>query len=311
MDIEYLRDFLALARDMNFTRTAGRLNISQPALSKRIAAVEREFGVRVFDRSNLGTSLTPAGRMMLEEAQAIVEAYDSGRERMRAYAASAPMRLRLLLFRGYKPTDDLLVTVLERFRREGRVIEVDAADVVKPPLEQIRKGEADMGLLVHPKAADLTGLVSVPLVTEPLVAVVHRDHPLAAKDVLDVSDLDGNVVWTIREGGSLQFALEVEETIAALGGHPNFVARPWANGQSSYTAIAFVDSGIHVTFGSVAKFSMPITSTDHKVLRFSDERMATTVSAVWRADDPNPACNLLASAMCDVVNRTDMSAYWR
>lgn len=311
MDVEYLREFVELAKDASFTRTAGRLGMAQSTLSKHIAAVEAEFGVHAFERSNLRTVLTPAGRLLFEEAQGVVSSYDAARARLAAYRKADPLHLRLELFQGYKPTDDLLATAGEEFRRTGRVVEIEAVDIVKPPLEELRGGNVDVGLLVHPDNADLTGLASVPLVTEPLVAVVSTDHPLSGRDTVRAADLSGNVVWTIQEEGSRQFARQVELMLLARGASPRFMTVPWQNAQSSYTSIAFVDSGVYVTFASVAKFSMPITSTRHKVLRFAEEDdMHITVSAVWRTDDPNPACRLVVDTMRSIVARTDMSAYW-
>ncbi len=248
---------------------------------------------------------------MFDEAQNIVAAFDAAHARMASYRSATPLHVRLELFQGYKPTDDLLATVSEELRRMGRVVEIEAVDIVKPPLEELRCGHADLGLLVYPDNANLDGLTSVPLVTEPLVAVVSTEHQLSKRDVIRVEGLSGNVVWTIQEEGSRQFACRVEQILLEHGARPRFMTVPWQNAQSSYTSIAFVDSGVYVTFASVAKFSMPVTSTRHKVLRFAEEDdMLITVSAVWRSDDPNPACRLVVDTMLAIVAHTDMSAYW-
>jgi len=311
LDIEYLREFVELANDASFTRTANRFGMSQPTLSKHIAALEKEFGIRVFERSNLRTVLTPAGKLLLDDAQAVLSSYDAARDHMDSYRKSRPYKLKLELFKGYKPTDDLLATAEEEFRRNGITIEIEAVDIIKPPLEEIRQGNVDVGLLVHPNAADLTGLESVPVVIEPLVAVVSRDHPLAEKDIIEATDLSGNVVWTIEQEGSVQFARRYEEILLAHGAQPRFMPTPWQNGQSSYTRIAFVDSGVFVTFASVAKYSMPVTATRHKVLRFSQDDMNIAVSAVWRKDDTNPAPEMFVNMLLHIVNSVDMSAYWK
>lgn len=311
METEHLREFLELAKDGSFTKTAARLNLAQSTLSKHVAALEDYFGVRVFERNNLRTALTPAGRLLLDDAQEVLGALESARQHLEDYRHSAPLALRLELFRGYKPTDDLVVTAQEELRRDGRSIEIESVDIVKPPLEQLRDDEVDLGLFVYPEGVDLTGLVAVPLVTEPLVAVVSRDHPLAARDVIRAADLTGNVVWTIQEEGSVQFARRVEQLLLGHGAQPRFVPVPWQNGQNSYTRIAFVDSGVFVHFASVAKYSMPVTSNRHKVLRFEEPGMEITVSAVWRKDDPNEARRLLVEKMLEVAQGADMGLYWR
>lgn len=311
METEHLREFLELAKDGSFTKTAARLNLAQSTLSKHVAALEDYFGVRVFERNNLRTALTPAGRLLLDDAQEVLGALESARQHLEDYRRSAPLSLRLELFRGYKPTDDLVVTAQEELRRDGRSIEIESVDIVKPPLEQLRDDEVDLGLFVYPEGVDLTGLVAVPLVTEPLVAVVSRDHPLAARDVIHAADLTGNVVWTIQEEGSVQFARRVEQLLLGHGAQPRFVPVPWQNGQNSYTRIAFVDSGVFVHFASVAKYSMPVTSNRHKVLRFEEPGMEITVSTVWRENDPNEARRLLVEKMLEVAQGADMGLYWR
>ena len=143
------------------------------------------------------------------------------------------------------------------------------------------------------------------------MAVVSRDHPLAARDAIRAADLTGNVVWTIQEEGSVQFARRVEQLLLGHGAQPRFVPVPWQNGQNSYTRIAFVDSGVFVHFASVAKYSMPVTSNRHKVLRFEEPGMEITVSAVWRENDPNEARRLLVKKMLEVAQGADMGLYWR
>lgn len=143
------------------------------------------------------------------------------------------------------------------------------------------------------------------------MAVVSRDHPLAARDAIRAADLTGNVVWTIQEEGSVQFARRVEQLLLGHGAQPRFVPVPWQNGQNSYTRIAFVDSGVFVHFASMAKYSMPVTSNRHKVLRFEEPGMEITVSAVWRENDPNEARGLLVEKMPEVAQGADMGLYWR
>lgn len=311
METEHLREFIELTKDGSFTRTAARLNLAQSTLSKHVAALEDHFGVRVFERSNLRTVLTPAGRILFDDAQEVLTALETARQHLDDYRHSMPLSLKLELFRGYKPTDDLLVTAEEELRRAGHTLEIETIDIIKPPLEQLRCGEVDLGLLVYPEGANLAGLVAKPLVTEPLVAIVSRDHPLATRDTIRASELSGNVVWTIQEEGSVQFARRVEQLLLGHGAQPRFVPVPWQNGQNSYTRIAFVDSGVFVHFASVAKYSMPITSTRHKVLRFEEDTMRITVSAVWRENDSNEACALLVEKMLQIAQNANMGLYWQ
>ncbi len=83
MDIDFMREYIAFSRLMNFSRAAKQLHISQPTLSNHIAAIEAEVGALLVDRST-PLRLTQAGRVFLENASGVVDAYDRAIEMARA-----------------------------------------------------------------------------------------------------------------------------------------------------------------------------------------------------------------------------------
>ena len=73
MELRVLNYFVAVAQEGNMTRAAKKLLISQPALSRQIAELEAELGVKLFSRKSRHLALTPAGHYLLEQAQEILE----------------------------------------------------------------------------------------------------------------------------------------------------------------------------------------------------------------------------------------------
>lgn len=93
MDIEVLREFVELAKKLNFTETARTLNMSQPTLSKHIGALEKELRIPLFDRTSANLRLTRAGADLLPYAYRAIEASTEFLEKAKALKTTPPAPL--------------------------------------------------------------------------------------------------------------------------------------------------------------------------------------------------------------------------
>jgi DNA-binding transcriptional LysR family regulator len=95
MNFDRLRTFRVLAESLHFRKTADRLNISQSAVSQQISALETELGVPLVERIGRRTFLTPAGKILVDEAGKVLAAVERAGEAVRAYGAGDVDRVRL------------------------------------------------------------------------------------------------------------------------------------------------------------------------------------------------------------------------
>ncbi|MGK3208620.1 LysR family transcriptional regulator [Amycolatopsis sp. MEPSY49] len=189
MESRHLRYALALAEHQHFGRAAASLGIAQPPLSTQIAAVEREVGERLFDRTPRGVFPTAAGAAFLARARrALGEMTAAAVEAGRA-ARGETGRLRM----GFIGSALLapLPGVLGRFRRSRPDVRLDLREMSSPEAAAaLVAGELDVAVgRGAPRGAGVEGLVTVPIGADHLVAVVGVAHPFAGRAEIQLEQL--------------------------------------------------------------------------------------------------------------------------
>jgi DNA-binding transcriptional LysR family regulator len=157
MDLTQLKSFVTVARLGHLTRAAEAVHLSQPAISGQIKALEREFGLALFDRTPGGMMLTPAGKRLLGHAEAVVGGAQGLREAALALSAHLTGKLRLgtVLDAAFLRVGDLIARTHERHP----AVELDLHQVVSyEAVDQVRSGELDASFYFGSLPGDLMGL---------------------------------------------------------------------------------------------------------------------------------------------------------
>ncbi|RVX45285.1 LysR family transcriptional regulator [Nonomuraea polychroma] len=173
MDLKLLKSFVVVAEELNVTRAAERLFVSQPALSKQLRVLERELGFRVFERVHSGVALTRQGEVLLPFARELLERWAAGLENARAAAATGTLVIGIQTAVGR----GLQQAALRRFRKAMPGWEVSLRLVGwDDPSGGLLDGSSDVAFIWLPVPAGLSTYV---LATEGRGVAMPADHPLA------------------------------------------------------------------------------------------------------------------------------------
>jgi DNA-binding transcriptional LysR family regulator len=177
MELRHLRYFLAVAEELNFTRAAERLGISQPPLTQQVKALEAELGVSLLDRSAYRIELTDAGRVFAAEAARILGDARSAVQAARRAASGATGRVRVG-FTESASFNPLVTSTLRSFRSEFPAVEVSLEEHPSTELIVALREERIDAAFVRPPLPAERGLTLDLLEKEPLVVAVPSGHPL-------------------------------------------------------------------------------------------------------------------------------------
>jgi len=194
--IEYFREFLILAKYMNFSAAAEHMFITQPALSRHLAALEQELGVRLLNRTTQEVSLTPAGELFQERMTQMMSSYDELLSLLRLQSDGYTERL--VVGVPYYALSDYLGRVPYRFERRYPQIKL-IYDVGSPDyvLAGLNQGRIDVALLAHLPFPDSKSIAFRDFDTERLCVLVNENDPIARKNTCSVSDLEGKIIFKV------------------------------------------------------------------------------------------------------------------
>jgi DNA-binding transcriptional LysR family regulator len=244
LDVRRLRVLREVASHGSFSAAAEALSYTQSAVSQQIAALEREAGSRLVERSARGVHLTDAGRALVCHADAILARLADAEDELQAIAGLRGGRLRLAAFPSACAT--LMPLAVARFRERHPNVDLSLHPAEPDDgLRLLRTGEADIALSIEatfatPGPGDVD---TVTLLDDPMYIMVHRDHPMAGRARLRLTDLADDS-WMIGTTGTCPDASIFLRACQTAGFEPRI-----AFNLDDYHAIqGFVAAGMGVSF---------------------------------------------------------------
>ncbi|GAA3860268.1 LysR family transcriptional regulator [Saccharothrix violaceirubra] len=280
MDLDGVRTFVAVVDGGRFQEAADELSISQQAVSKRVAALERTLGVRLFTRTPRGAVLTADGLAFLPHARDLVAAV------ARAWGAVRPVRALRVDVIGTRLAPAALVREFHRAHPSVALDVVTHFDL-DAAVAALRSGSVDASVRAADRLPD--GIEAVRVFDEPIQLLVGPGHPLADEPWVRPADLAGHRLWMPGLVAGTEWAAFYDAFAAEFG-------------------VTIESAGPH--FGietlSVALAARPGTATlvgewtriDDRGLRRIALREPTPVyphSLLWHRDNRHPALTTLRS----------------
>jgi DNA-binding transcriptional LysR family regulator len=186
VELRQVRYFLAVAESRHFGRAAERLQVVQPAVSQQVSRLERELGVRLFNRDTRHVSLTAEGAAFLKHAPDILAAV----ERAAAAAREARPAGRVLRVGTGSGLGDLLGAVLAELSAAHPDLSIELTRLKEPErLRELAAGRLGAAVIRRPPAALPSGLSLHQIVTEPLVAALPAALTTPARRTVRFSEL--------------------------------------------------------------------------------------------------------------------------
>ncbi|WP_290697728.1 LysR family transcriptional regulator [Amphritea sp.] len=197
MDIRSLRCFQTVAREKNFTRSAEKLHLAQPAVSMSIKRLEDQLGLKLFHRNERRISLTDEGERLLLHADKIIQAVADAELEMQELTGLTQGQVRI----GIPSTlgSYHLPELLMGFRHSYPELQLSVVEGGTTHIRQlIEQGELDIGIVVDDQESEQ--LEKIHLLQEEILVCVNADHPLASQTSVDYQTFLAEELVLFKEG---------------------------------------------------------------------------------------------------------------
>lgn len=292
MELRHLRYFVAVAEELNFTRAADKVHVTQSTLSHQIKQLETEIGLRLFERAGRRVVLSAAGEGLLLNLGNVLRTID---ESVRAAKGSATSLSGTLLV-ATTPTFNasLMPHCLSAFLDRHPSVRVRVTESLAHSVEEdIASGALEFGIGYIPTGRN--DLSFEPLFIEEMVLVVAPDHPLAGRRHVRMAELHRQPL--ILNTPQSMTRRMLDERLGSVNAHPIVVAEI----DAIQPALELVAQS---HFGTIVSEHVAAAAQGLRVIPLEDPTPLRTPGLLWKTDAPgSSACRSFIAVVRQTIAR--------
>lgn len=291
MKLNLMREFVKLAENQNFTKTAEELYIAQSVLSRHIVSLEEELRVKLINRSRNSFELTEEGKLVLEEFRKILETYGNMLDKLSRLDTEAEGELHLGFL--YYDMKYYVAKIREEFHKRFPKVKLYLHSYQPKEIEEdLLSGKIDAAFIYGAEYSPRRDIEHMPFLKIPYTLIYDKSHPFSDLKDLQISDLNGEKLLIPN----------VEYEINCVRGQIDRILEKGGAHISEYLEINNFDEVPFILHDSGGIYLSPMANvnaygTDTEYRFLFPETYGCDVSVVWKKSNMNPRIALL----CNVV----------
>ncbi|WP_237151103.1 LysR family transcriptional regulator [Pontibacter actiniarum] len=291
MEIQQIKNFLALAQELHFWKTAERIYITQSALSRQIKALEEELGVKLFERSKRSVKLTEAGAFLRDQWLPLLDEINRIHMQARKIHEGAFGTVRIgypgSIIYSFMPD---LISSIALSLPELKVELVEPTDI---SFEQLLL-DYKMDMAFRRDPAENPALQSKCLYSEPFALVVPSDHHLTEQNFTGFNDLKNEKFILSDLTQNSVYTSNLRQIFEDYKFTPKVYIETDFGGMS----LGLVSKGLGVT---ILPYSYSFSALPN--VRFIPLHYSMNLFVVWRKNDNSPVLKNILHQVLEVANK--------